>query len=101
MSYVTQGTIRLELKTASDATYFVSPTTDYAVRHCGKLYIVFIDTQSNPPESRLFECAHSFESKEAHFVELLREAALRETRLEFSMDSGCRKIESVTVPAFS
>jgi hypothetical protein len=101
MSYVTQGTIRLELKTANDATFFVTPTADYAVRHYGKPYIVFIDTQSNPLGSRLFETAHAFESKETHFIELLTKAALKGTRLELSMDPDCRKIESVTVPASS
>ena len=101
MSHVTQGTIRLELRTTNDATFFVAPTADYAVRHRGKPYMVFIDTQSDPLQSRLFETTHPFESKEAHFIALLTDAALRGTRLELSMDSDCRKIESVTVPTFS
>jgi hypothetical protein len=99
MSYVTQGTIRLELRNASDATFYVIPTADYAVKHDAKPYIVFIDSQSDPPQSRLFETAHPFQSKEAHFIELLREAAFRGTKLEISMDSDCREIESLTVSA--
>lgn len=101
MSYVTQGTVKLELKTANDATFFVTPSAEYAVKHNGKPYIVFIDGQSNAIQSRLFETVYPFKSQESHFVQLLREAAFNRTKIEISMNSDCTKIESLTIPASS
>jgi hypothetical protein len=54
MSYVTQGTIQVERKTKDAVESFINPTTDYAVKHNEKGYIVFVNAES-PPKSRLFE----------------------------------------------
>lgn len=101
MPYVTQGTIGLELRAPNDALFFVIPTADYAVKHAGKPYTVFVDTQSKPLQSRLFEIAHPFECKEAHFIESLRGAAFNRAQIEITMDPNCAKIESLTIPASS
>jgi hypothetical protein len=109
MSYVTQGTVQVERRTKTEADIFIAPTPDYAVKHNEQEYIVFVDAESQPPQSRLFETktkvctiqkkTKGFAIKEEHFIEMLTEAAFKTTRIEIRMNDDCTKIEAIKIPA--
>jgi len=100
MSYVTQGTVQVERRTKTEADIFITPTPDYAVKHNEQEYIVFVDAESQPPQSILFETkTKGFAIKEEHFIEMLTEAAFKTTRIEIRMNDNCTKIEAVKIPA--
>jgi len=100
MSYVTQGTVQVECRTKTNAEIFINPTTDHAVKHNEKDYIVFVDAESPQPQSQLFEKkTKSFTIQEEHFIEMLTKAAFKGTKIEIRMNAECKKIEARKIPA--
>lgn len=99
MLYVTQGTIQIERRTKSEAEFFITPTPDYAVRHDGKDYIVFVGVDSSETRSQLFEKRKGFRIGEEHFIEMLSKAAFQRTKIEIRMNADCTKIDALKIPA--
>jgi hypothetical protein len=105
MPYVTQGTVQVKLKTVqgkretvTDAEIYVSPTPDYAVKHDGKEYIVLVDAQSSPPQSKVFDKTTPF-AVDKFLVETLTEAAFKGTKIEITMEASSTRIEALKIPA--
>lgn len=98
MAYVTQGTAQVKRKTETDADVFVNPTPDYAVKHDGKEYIIFVDAQTSPSQSKVFEKTTPF-AVEKYLLEMLTWAAFKGTKMEIIMNADCTKIEALKVPA--
>src|SRR5579859_6211852 len=100
MSFVTQGTVQVLRTASAEAEIFINPTPDYAVKHNEKDYIVFVDTGSSPPGSRLCEKKTKVcTSQEAHFIEMLTAAAFQRTKIEIRMNVDFTKIEGLKIPA--
>jgi len=98
MSYVTQGTVQVKRRAETDADVFINPTSDYAVRHNGKEYIVFIDPQSSPLQSKVFEKTQAF-AVEQYLIEMLTKAAFKGTKIEITMNAERMTIEALKIPA--
>lgn len=105
MSYVTQGTVQVKLKTVqvkletvTDAEIYVNPTPDYAVKHDGNEYIVLVDAQSSPPQSKVFDKKTPF-AVDNSLIETLTEAAFKGIKIEITMEANSTKIEALKVPA--
>jgi hypothetical protein len=104
MSHVTQGTVQVERNTKDAVKTFINPTTDYAVKHNEKDYIVLVNAES-PSKSRLFErkkngfTIEGFTATELYFIEMLTDAAFKGTKIEIMMNADCTKIEALKIPA--
>jgi hypothetical protein len=119
MSYVTQGTIQVELKTGAktitEIAISINPAQDYTVTHeknaKKREYIIFIDDQFN--EAKIFEKTRVFTTDQTEFLQYLIGAAFKQIRMEIRIkDPKPRKasssrtpvkieIESVKIPAAS
>jgi hypothetical protein len=99
MLYVTQGTVQVKRKTETDADVCINPIPDYAVKHNGKEFIVFVeaDAQSSQPQSKVLEKTKAF-AVEKYLVEMLTKAAFKGTKIEITMNADC-KIEALKIPA--
>jgi hypothetical protein len=98
-SYVTQGTVQIERRTKAEAEIFINPTPDYAVKHNGKDYIVFVGAESLQAQSQLFEKTKGFPIEGEYFIEMLTEAAFQRTKIEIRMNADCTKIAALKIPA--
>lgn len=104
MRYVTQGTVQLE-RDGTTAKIFISPTSDYAVRHRENDYVVFVsESPSSRPQSRLLDKkagSLTIDVKKKELIEVLTEAAFERTVVEIIGNAKCTDVEAVKVPARS
>lgn len=125
MSYVTQGTVQIELNAGTGAndkneiTVTINPAQDYTVRHNSKTFIVFIADESKdqkmeagtgepkgqPFRTIAFEKTQSFiitsensKNPESSLVRSLVDAALKQIKIEVKIQPP-NVIESVKIPA--
>lgn len=118
MSYVTQGTVQIELKTGTgandtnDITVTINPAQDYTVRHDSKTFIVFIEDEPKdqpaeagagkpkvqPRRTMAFEKTQIFtirtensKKAESPLVQSLVDAALKRTKIEVKIVESVKK----------
>lgn len=87
MSYVTQGTVQVELKTETDIKIRINPTQEYTVKREKQDYIVFIqDDPKAHPEAQIYEKNTIFTTtittKNSLFVQSLIDAAFQQIKIE-------------------
>lgn len=103
MSYVTQGTIQVQLNAASgtrdksDIGITINPLQNYSVKHNSKIFVVFIDEK--PLRSKVFEKGETFHYR-SNFAQHLIDIAAKEIKVEIQIN-GSREIESIKIPATS
>ena len=112
MTYITQGTIQVELKNRTAVEIRINPAQDYSVKHekSGRKtdYIVFINDQSH--EAKVFEKTQMFISGQSDFLQHLTDAAFKQSKIELRVTSfndgksisGAAveiEIESIKIPA--
>jgi hypothetical protein len=95
MSFVTQGKIKVSLGT--DTKVKVSPINEYLVTHKKDTYTVFI----NGIEARCFKDDQLFEVDATILISYLLELAVKDIRLEITIEdsSPMPKITTIQVPA--
>ena len=116
MSYVTQGTVQVGIKTVrvkhgkkfkveNNIEIQINPAQEYTVKHNKNDYIIFIDT-GPVLKAIVFKKTQSFTTKNLGFIQYLTNAAFKSTKIEIEIRdprSGSAptkiEIESLKIPA--
>jgi len=100
MSFVTQGTVQVERKASEpkgEISVVITPVPDYGVKHKEKDYIVLISASG--PKSLVFERTTPFRVTDDHIRDILTQAAVNRTKIEFEIEVNGKEIVAVKIPA--
>src|SRR5437764_9222173 len=107
MSYVTQGTIQVEIISETDIEMKINPVPDYTVKHEKQDYILFIHDDIR--NAKLSEKTQPFTIKQPPFIQHLIAAAVKQIKIEIKIKDLPRsspkpisiEIESIRIPPTS
>lgn len=103
MSYVTQGTVQIEIKAGADSAIRINPVQDYSVKRNGKTFTVFTSHDPKTPGIKatalIFDAAEVFTIRDPEFLQPLIEASAKGTKIEIVIQDSSGSIESLRIPA--
>lgn len=97
--YVTQGTVQVEIN-GTNLMARINPSQNYAVKHNGIDYIIFMPINVHSVEAKVFGTPKGTDPvTDFTLVQALIQAAFSGTKIEIVVDKGCNIIESIKIPA--